>query len=267
MAARGQERPLACRAALAVAALALAGAALLAGWVASCHIAADADPDPQGALAVRDAPDGFPAVDWAYWQGVNPDVIGWITIPGTTVDYPIVQAPADDPTYYLRHDVYRSFSYVGTPYLDAGCAADGLMSANAAIFAHHITFGEPMFAPVAGYADRAFAEGHARILIQTPDSKRELDVMAAARIKGADPTKRTSFAGREDFRAWYAERMGEAQMVIDADAPVRTTTLITCSYTTWENERTVVYAADAADMPAQPEPCSADDSGIPGICS
>ena len=56
---------------------------------------------------------GFPIVDWAFWQGVNADVIGWITIPGTPVDYPIVQAPADDPDYYLKHDVYGQYNYMG----------------------------------------------------------------------------------------------------------------------------------------------------------
>ena len=54
--------------------------------------------DPSPSLTVEDAEDGFPAVDWEYWQDVNPDVIGWVTVPGTPIDYPIVQAHADAPT-------------------------------------------------------------------------------------------------------------------------------------------------------------------------
>lgn len=234
--------------AMAVGAAALAAAAFLGTWVVACHIGARPVPDPTGALPAEDAPDGFPAVDWGYWQSANPDVIGWLTIPGTTVSYPILQAPAEDPTFYLHHDAYRAWNYVGVPYLDAGCA-DGLLSGNAAVFAHHIKVGEPMFAPLASYADAAFAEAHPEVLIQTPAAKRRLTVMAAARIPGSSPTKRVSFEGPEDFRIWYAERLEEAAVVRDETVPARTTTLITCSYEIWpEDERTVVYAADASDI-------------------
>lgn len=242
-------------AALAIGAVALVAAVFLGAWAIGCHLAARTAPDPTGALGAPDAPDGFPAVDWAHWQSVNPDVIGWITIPGTTVDYPILQAPADDPTFYLRHDVYRAWNYVGVPYLDAGCV-DGLLSENTAIFAHHIKVGEPMFAPLASYPEAAFAEAHGVVLIQTPTAKRRLAVMAAARIRGSSLTKRVSFEGPEDFRAWYAERLDEAAIVRDGAIPARTTTLITCSYELWPgNERTVVYAADPSDIGA-PSPAA-----------
>lgn len=80
------------------------------GVLASLHgRAASVSPVP-GEQTIEDTPtadgSGFPDVDWEAWRAINPDVIGWISIPGTPVDYPIVQAPADDPTYYLKHDVY-----------------------------------------------------------------------------------------------------------------------------------------------------------------
>ncbi|MEI3232096.1 MAG: hypothetical protein V8S24_13235, partial [Gordonibacter pamelaeae] len=34
-------------------------------------------------------------IDWAYWTSVNPDVIGWIEVPGTSIDGPIAQAPIE----------------------------------------------------------------------------------------------------------------------------------------------------------------------------
>ena len=85
--------------------------------------------------------DSFPVVDWDYWQGVNSDVIGWITVPGTTIDSPIVQAPKDDPDYYLKHDVYGNYNPHGAIYLDADCE-DGLLARNAVIMGHH--YGDDM---------------------------------------------------------------------------------------------------------------------------
>lgn len=199
-------------------------------------------------MTVADKEDEFPVVDWAYWQNINPDVIGWITIPDTSIDYPIVQAPENDPAYYLRHDVYRSWSYIGVPYLDAECSERGLMSQNAVIFAHHISHGEPMFAPITQYADRNFADEHSRILIQTPASKRILYVQGVARIHGGDQTKRCVFTSTQDQSQWYQDRLDECIWHTDGPAATRTTTLITCSYNS-ENERTALYTAASEDIP------------------
>lgn len=189
----------------------------------------------------------FPDVDWEAWRAINPDVIGWISIPGTPVDYPIVQAPADDPTYYLKHDVYRKPNFMGCPYLDADCAEGGLFgSTNAVVFGHNLGFGDTsMFNAVASYTDASFAREHCRVLLQTPDERREFEVQAADCIGGWEAQKRTRFESEADFSQWYADRLVESDMRLTDEAvasPI--VTLCTCSYNRWaDNERTVVYAA------------------------
>ena len=42
-------------------------------------------PEPSPNADFQAYPDGFPIVDWGYWEEVNPAVIGWVTIPGTNV--------------------------------------------------------------------------------------------------------------------------------------------------------------------------------------
>ncbi len=50
------------------------------------------DPDPSGVAAIgaedeaAGENDGSGGVDWGYWQSVNPDIIGWVTVPGTGID-------------------------------------------------------------------------------------------------------------------------------------------------------------------------------------
>ena len=237
-------------------ALAFSGVCVLAlavglGVLASLHgRAASVSPVP-GEQAIEDTPtadgSGFPDVDWEAWRAINPDVIGWISIPGTPVDYPIVQAPAADPTYYLKHDVYRKPNYMGCPYLDADCAEGGLFgSANAVVFGHNLGFGDTsMFNAVASYTDASFAREHCRVLLQTPDERREFEVQAADCIGGWEAQKRTRFESEADFSQWYADRLAESDMRLTDEAvasPI--VTLCTCSYNRWaDNERTVVYAA------------------------
>ena len=50
------------------------------------------------------------------WQKNN-DLIGWIRIDGTKIDFPVMQTP-DDPEYYLRRDFNREHSTGGVPFMD-----------------------------------------------------------------------------------------------------------------------------------------------------
>lgn len=222
-------------------------AVLGAGWLFSMQQAANPSPSGSGFLSVSDEEevddDGFPVVDWDYWLSVNPDIIGWVTVPGTNISQPIVQASSDDPTYYLKHDVYGNYNIYGCPYLDADCAEDGLDSLNAVIFGHHISDGS-MFATFASYSSQSFAEEHQIILLQTPDSKRILQVNFSRVINASKIMKQVSFEDDAAYQAWYLSELEEAAVVVDhSSVPTANTTFVTCSYNRFSNERTLVYAS------------------------
>lgn len=232
--------------------LLIAAAGLFILW-SSWRAAGNTPPSPTVTPSETDSAgslddDGFPVVDWDYWQNVNPDVIGWITIPGTTVNSPILQAHADAPDYYLNHDIYRNYNPNGAIFLDAECENLGLSSRNAVILGHHIgsDYEAAPFGIIAEYKDTAFASGHATILLQTPNAKSVYEVRFAQIVNGLEPNKRTSFTSDEDFRIWYAESKEDAAMVLDDDAePLQTLSLVTCSYNIWvENERTLLVASE-----------------------
>ena len=230
----------------ASAAFLLAAAAMLALLLMSRE-AARTPPSPNAPETAEDAGDGFPEVDWAYWQGINPDVIGWVTIPGTSVDSPILQAHADAPEYYLRHDVYGNYNPHGCIYLDAACEELGLSSRNAVIMGHHF-WNDTVAAPmgiIASYTDEAFAREHARVLIQTPTAKMTYEARFAQIVNGRERVKRIDFEGAADFRAWYDGSRDGAAMVLDAETePEQVISLVTCSYNIWvDNERTVLVTS------------------------
>ena len=153
-----------------------------------------------------------------------------------------------DSTFYLDHDVYRGWNPYGCPYLDAGCAERGIDSPLALMFAHHMNDGS-MFSAFAGYSDIGFAEAHSEILLQTPEDKMRLSVIAADIVDSDAEYKRLDFAGTEDFGSWLGRLLAEADVVLDGDTRAESVkAFCTCSYGRWNgHERTIVYACERAE--------------------
>lgn len=61
--------------------------------------------------------------DWAGLSATNPSVAAWLTVKGTTVDVPVVQASAEDPDSWLYRDLWGASSDAGVPYIDHRCSA------------------------------------------------------------------------------------------------------------------------------------------------
>lgn len=225
--------------------LVLFGLALGLALMGLSETAGHVDPSPVADVE-QEEKDSFPVVDWDYWQDKNPDVIGWVTVPGTGIDLPICQAPSSDPTYYLSHDAYGKWNFYGCPYLDAECAEKGFDSPLAMVFGHHMSDGS-MFAAMASYSDKAFAQEHSEILLQTPEEKKRLHVAAADVADTYNEFKRLGFGDRRDFLAWWEETREGSDMVLDPNAadPENVQAFVTCSYGLWNgHERTIVYAVE-----------------------
>lgn len=243
------------RIALALAAaLAVGAVGTLASMAWLTQRATGFDPNPNGAVVGgigREAAGeggGIAAVDWDYWQGVNPDVIGWVTVPGTDIDCPIVQAHEDDPDRYLRYDVYGGWNYHGAPYLHWKCGEGGLLcSGNALVFGHHLNDGT-MFSALAGFSDRGYAEGHSPIILQTPGGDAELKVLAVDVVDADCEGAKLEFSSDAEHAEWLGQAVASADLSLvgedfDFESARNVVTLCTCSYNRWRNERTLVICA------------------------
>ena len=94
----------------------------------------------------------------------NPDMVGWIQIEGTNIDYPVMQTPAD-PTYYLKHDFEKNYTDYGCPFMQANC--DALApSDNLIIYGHNMKDGS-MFADLAKYRSKDFWQTHKTVWFDT----------------------------------------------------------------------------------------------------
>lgn len=94
----------------------------------------------------------------------NADMVGWIQIEGTNIDYPVMQTPAD-PTYYLKHDFEKNYTDYGCPFMQADC--DALApSDNLIIYGHNMKDGS-MFADLAKYRSKDFWQTHKTVWFDT----------------------------------------------------------------------------------------------------
>ena len=107
-------------------------------------------------------------------QAENGDLAGWVSIPGTALDYPVMYTP-QQPQYYLHRDFSGAYSYSGTPFLEERCTLD---SDNLILWGHNMKAGT-MFAGLLRYRDAAYAQAHAWVSFTTPEETRWYQVVAA----------------------------------------------------------------------------------------
>lgn len=94
----------------------------------------------------------------------NSECIGWLCIPDTAVNYPVMHTPRN-PQKYLRMNFYGEYSQSGVPFLDYRCSLDG---GNLLIYGHNMKNGT-MFGELKSYTDPAFCADHPTIEFQTAD--------------------------------------------------------------------------------------------------
>lgn len=208
--------------------------------------------------------DGFAEVDWNYWKTINPDIIAWVNVANTKINYPIMRAPSDDPTFYLHHDIYRNYSVYGVPYLDTDYADNNEPAFNAIIYGHHMDNGS-MFSDFAAYSDETYAQEHATICLQTPAGKQQLCVSFVNIINGDTTAKAVQFSSEEAFQEWYRQQRSQAQVTLNAperegytesdeeestSSPPYVVTFCTCSYHEFSNERTLVVCRPIDEAPS-----------------
>lgn len=106
----------------------------------------------------------WPQVDFDELGKINPDVVGWIYIEGTDINYPVVQGT--DNEYYLKHLFGGSYNSAGCIFLDYRCAAD-FSDRHSILYGHHMN-NKTMFGGLVEYKKQAFYDEHSVALLVTP---------------------------------------------------------------------------------------------------
>ena len=167
-------------------------------------------------------------VDLSALQAQNSDLIGWLRIPGTVIDYPVVQSDKTD--YYLHHlfDGQKSklgclFSLTSSDYETP--------SRNIAIYGHHLSTTDAMFSTLVQYKEESWYQEHPLILLESLYGFRTYRIFAVLNQKVTDWDASTAdFANEAEFRA-YVQRVQQRALFdtgVSVSDEAQILTLITC---------------------------------------
>ncbi len=118
------------------------------------------------------------AIDLTALRQENADVVGWIAIPDTMLDYPLLQG--DDNQYYLKHSWTNDYSSLGSIYMDYR-NDPALEDFNTILYGHRMR-GDDMFGSLKYYDEQSHLEAHPAIYLTTDDGVRRYDIFAAYEI-------------------------------------------------------------------------------------
>lgn len=134
----------------------------------------------------------------------NSDFVGWLTVPGTNIDYPVMQTN-DNPDFYLRKNFYKRYSLAGTLYAEEGCDIS-TPSDNITIYGHHMQNGT-MFENLAKYEDEEFYKEHKYMTFDTLDYYAKYEIVAVY--------KSQVYTGEEDEFPYWAFINAQGQSNFD----------------------------------------------------
>lgn len=108
--------------------------------------------------------------------------VAWLEIPGTDLDYPVMQKPGN-PEYYLRRNYKGEYSYSGTPFLDAGCSVS--TSQNLIVYGHNMKDGT-MFSDLMKFKDLNYCMEHQDIKLTVGGITKEYKLYAVCVVDSSD---------------------------------------------------------------------------------
>lgn len=186
---------------------------------------------------------GAPIVDFATLAQINPDVVGWICVPGTAINYPVVQT--DNNTKYLSTLFDGTANPVGAIFLDCDDAAPGMVDQQTTLYGHHMR-DHSMFHFIADSADQSVFDGIEYAFYVTRDGAYKFKPLLTKVVEDSYRKARTpNFEGGDGLKAYLSEMIdGASAVASDAESRAakadKVLTLITCSPSALRNKRAVM---------------------------
>lgn len=199
----------------------------------------------------------------------NQDIKGWISIPDTPLDYPIVQASDND--YYLRRDFDKNYSVYGVPFFDyRNKIAKDDVNRNIIVYGHYVQ-NHIMFGSVERYKDLSYYREHPIVNMDTIYNKNNYKIISVfyASTNPAHPNNfyyiRTDFQDDQDFGLFIKEVQMRSifNIPVDVNENDQLLTISTCSHI-FDDARMVIVARKV--RPDEPADVSVSDASVNTEC-
>lgn len=178
------------------------------------------------------------SIDWESLLSINNEIIAWIRIPDTKINYPIIQS--DNNNKYLRCNIYGNYSYGGCIFVDSAIEKP-FNNLNTIIYGHNINNGS-MFSGLKEYKNEDYALKHREIYIYLPSG-----TVKIYKVFSFSKTNENNYdiynTSVEDLRSYYETIKKYNQLTIDKEVDV-SKPILTLSTCTNKNrqERYVIQA-------------------------
>ena len=177
----------------------------------------------------------------------NNDMVGWIKVEDTNINYPVMQS-IDEPNFYLKHKFDKTYSAYGCPYVQENCDVQK-PSDNIIIYGHHMNDGS-MFTGLMKFTDKSFWENHKTIEFDTLTDQNQYEVIAVFKTVVYTDSEEsfkyyefTDAENAEDFDEYVAKckELSLYDTGVTAEYGDKLISLSTCEYS-HNNGRLVVVA-------------------------
>lgn len=190
-------------------------------------------------------------VDWDALRAVNSDIVGWIYVPGTIINYPIMYS-GDDSTYLTR-DFYGNeggwwMADYGAVFL-SGINKPDFSSVNNIVYGHNLLNGS-MFADFAKLADQNEFDAHRTVYVLTPKGNYRLNTFAVVNVKATYPVAQATFASNAEYEAYLQDKIDQSIVEPEEGMPsvtgiTQTFAFSTCDHDHYNDMRYVIYCTVA----------------------
>ena len=197
-----------------------------------------------------------PQVDWEALKAVNDEVVGWVQIPGTVVNFPVYQA--SDNEKYLHTNAEGEYSLGGQVFMDYENTAPGMVDGQTIIYGHHLRNGA-MFKPVSDMTNQEMFDSVTTVWYVTEEATYELEPLLIYETEADDTAARTfSFASADELHTYLtalldrsaASRANAAELIASANNVL---TLCTCNYDNGDSGRTLLVCVPKTTTEAPAE--------------
>ena len=184
---------------------------------------------------------------------INSEICGWITVPGTRIDYPVLQGNKNETHFYLDHNYKREKSKYGSIFLDPICQLSENPK-NCVIYGHHMADGQ-MFADLMKFSSLDFYNQNPLISFETIyDRNAKWKIFSVFKTNTLASQGKifyyvvSDFADNNSFLDYVSQirKRSLLDIPVDVNENDKLITLSTCSYE-FQDFRTVVVARRVRD--------------------
>lgn len=196
--------------------------------------------------------DGVPVVDWDALAQQSEDIVAWIYVPNTDINFPVVQGETNEQ--YLRALPDGTWNQSGSIMLDCDQAAPGMVGQQTTVYGHHMSDGS-MFDPIENTLDQANFDAMTTVYYLTPETTYKLTPLYTSRVPETYVEARQENFGDEEKLVEYLRDLHEYAQAEASDVDTRMASadrvlaLVTCSGMAPADHRAVMICTVADEYP------------------